>query len=157
MQTGGTYEVWISRDEMVDFLLYAASLEASVATRSKMSLTNEFRMLMARLEIPVSGWTCLRTGEMRQQIMLDGSGCIGGHCNSCNRARDASMAETHPCRCTRSRSPSWSWCASSSRQRERRSSCQPPSSQRVPFQPGPCRRWWESSVLWEAFWVKVRS
>ncbi len=32
-----TYEVWISLDEMVDFLLYAASLEASVATRSKMS------------------------------------------------------------------------------------------------------------------------
>jgi hypothetical protein len=44
-------------------LLYAASLEASVATRSKMSLTNEFRMDMARLEIPVSGWTCLRTGS----------------------------------------------------------------------------------------------
>ena len=35
-----TYEVWISRDEMVDFLLYAASLEASVATRSKMSEAN---------------------------------------------------------------------------------------------------------------------
>lgn len=50
-----TYEVWISRDEMVDFLLYAASLDASVATRSKMSLTKEFRMDMARLEIPVSG------------------------------------------------------------------------------------------------------
>jgi hypothetical protein len=33
-----TYEVWISRDEMVDFLLYAASLDASVATRSKMSV-----------------------------------------------------------------------------------------------------------------------
>ena len=31
-------EVWISRDEMVDFLLYAASLDASVATRSKMSI-----------------------------------------------------------------------------------------------------------------------
>jgi len=65
---------------MVDFLLYAASLEASVATRSKMSrrilayiqyvggrikyyipLTNEFRIDIARLEIPVSGWTCLRT------------------------------------------------------------------------------------------------
>lgn len=59
-------EVWISRDEMVDFLLYAASLEASVATRSKMSLTKEFRMDMARLEIPVSGWTCLRTGETRR-------------------------------------------------------------------------------------------
>jgi hypothetical protein len=60
-EVGKTYDVWISRDEMVDFLLYAASLEASVATRSKMSLTNEFRMDMARLEIPVSGWTCLRT------------------------------------------------------------------------------------------------
>ena len=34
-------EVWISRDEMVDFLLYEASLEASPAMRSKMSLTNE--------------------------------------------------------------------------------------------------------------------
>jgi len=33
-------EVWISREEMVDFLLYAASLEASVATRSKMSGLN---------------------------------------------------------------------------------------------------------------------
>lgn len=32
-----THDVWISRDEMVDFLLYAASLDASVATRSKMS------------------------------------------------------------------------------------------------------------------------
>lgn len=31
-------EVWISREEMVDFLLYAASLEASVATRSKISM-----------------------------------------------------------------------------------------------------------------------
>jgi hypothetical protein len=30
-------DVWISRDEMVDFLLYAASFEASVATRSKIS------------------------------------------------------------------------------------------------------------------------
>jgi hypothetical protein len=55
MKPEATYEVWISRDEMVDFLLYAASLEASVATRSKISLTNELRMLMARLEIPVSG------------------------------------------------------------------------------------------------------
>jgi hypothetical protein len=72
-----TYDVWISREEIVDFLLYAASLDASVATRSKISawseheqryeaeisspLTKEFRIDMARLEIPVSGWTCLRT------------------------------------------------------------------------------------------------
>jgi hypothetical protein len=33
----GTYDVWISREEMVDFLLYAASLDASVATLSKIS------------------------------------------------------------------------------------------------------------------------
>ena len=63
---------------MVDFLLYAASLEASVATRSKISgervstimrngirdpipLTKEFRMDIALLEIPVSGWTCFKT------------------------------------------------------------------------------------------------
>jgi hypothetical protein len=36
-----TYEVWISRDEMVDFLVYAASLLASVATRSKISEIGE--------------------------------------------------------------------------------------------------------------------
>ena len=64
---------------MVDFLLYAASLDASVATRSKISedrvnnlnvtntifvgipLTKEFRMDIARLEIPVSGCTCFKT------------------------------------------------------------------------------------------------
>lgn len=63
---------------MVDFLLYAASFDASVATRSKISvdrdqislglrskgplpLTKEFKMDMARFEIPVSGWTCFNT------------------------------------------------------------------------------------------------
>jgi len=59
---------------MVDFLEYDASsvntcqkralkrrvtivalLEASVAMRSKISLTNEFKMAIALLEIPVSG------------------------------------------------------------------------------------------------------
>jgi hypothetical protein len=35
--------VWISLDEMVDFLLYEASLEASPAILSKMSLTKELR------------------------------------------------------------------------------------------------------------------
>ena len=47
--------VWISRDEMVDFLLYLAKVEASRATRSKMSPTREFIMFMALEEIPVSG------------------------------------------------------------------------------------------------------
>lgn len=37
------------------------SLEASVAMRSKMSFTKEFKIAIALLEIPVSGWTCLRT------------------------------------------------------------------------------------------------
>lgn len=76
-------EVWISRDEIVLFLLYDASsnkrrlsarnmrvnadyrdlLEASVAIRSKISFTNEFKIAIALFEIPVSGWTCLRTEE----------------------------------------------------------------------------------------------
>ena len=71
-------DVCISRDEMVDFLEYAASsndgsdmmstkgckcdaLDASVAIRSKMSLTKELRMAIALLEIPVSGCTCFNT------------------------------------------------------------------------------------------------
>jgi hypothetical protein len=53
-------DVWISWEEIVDFLEYAASLEASVAMRSKISLTKLFWMVIALLEIPVSGWTCLR-------------------------------------------------------------------------------------------------
>lgn len=65
----------------MDFLLYAANLDASVATRSKISaynsqivslrtwisvplpLTKEFKMDMARFEIPVSGWTCFNTSK----------------------------------------------------------------------------------------------
>lgn len=39
-----------------------------MATRSKMSLTNEFKMDMARLEIPVSGWTCLRTATRQNRF-----------------------------------------------------------------------------------------
>lgn len=77
-------EVWISREEIVDFFEYDASsrqtptsasitspsdrqhiLEASVAIRSKISFTNELRMAIALLEIPVSGCTCLSTGPSR--------------------------------------------------------------------------------------------
>jgi hypothetical protein len=43
MRSRYTYEVWISLDEIVDFLLYAASLEASVATRSKISIEHVSR------------------------------------------------------------------------------------------------------------------
>ena len=42
-------------------------LDASVAMRSKMSFTKEFKMAMALFEIPVSGWTCLRTGHRHKQ------------------------------------------------------------------------------------------
>ena len=45
-------EVWISRDDRV---LFFTSLEASLATFSKRSLTNEFMMLMALEDTPVSG------------------------------------------------------------------------------------------------------
>ena len=48
-------EVWTSRDEMVDRPLWLLNLEASLAILSKMSLTNEFMILIALLEIPVSG------------------------------------------------------------------------------------------------------
>ena len=53
--------VWISRDEMVDFLFWRANREASDAILSKMSLTKEFMMLMALAEAPTSGWTCFKT------------------------------------------------------------------------------------------------
>ena len=43
-------EVWISREEMVDFLLYAASLLASVATRSKISERGIRKRLNERLD-----------------------------------------------------------------------------------------------------------
>ena len=52
---------WTSREERVCFLLYETSLEASPASLPKMSLMKEFMMDMDLLEIPVSGWTCLRT------------------------------------------------------------------------------------------------
>ena len=46
------------------------SLEASVAMRSKISLTKLFRMAIALLEIPVSGWTCLRTEARDEEILV---------------------------------------------------------------------------------------
>lgn len=54
-------EVWTSLDEIVDFLLWTESLEASPAILSKASLTKEFIMFIAFPEIPIFGWTCLRT------------------------------------------------------------------------------------------------
>ena len=45
----------------MDLLLYWASLLASPAMWPKRSLMNEFMMLMALEETPVSGCTCLRT------------------------------------------------------------------------------------------------
>jgi len=53
--------VCISRDVSVFVLLIFASLLASVASLSKMSLMNEFMMFMALLDIPVSECTCFRT------------------------------------------------------------------------------------------------
>ena len=52
--------VWTSPEEIVAFFLYLANLVASEATRSNISLTTEF-MFLALVQIPVSGWTCLRT------------------------------------------------------------------------------------------------
>ena len=52
---------WISLEDRVRLLLYLTSLELSAASLSKVSLIKEFIMFMAFLEIPISGWTYLRT------------------------------------------------------------------------------------------------
>ena len=52
---------WTSLDERVCLLLYLTSLDASKAIFSKISAMKEFMICMLLLEIPVSGWTCLRT------------------------------------------------------------------------------------------------
>jgi hypothetical protein len=49
------------------------SLEASVAMRSKISLT-KFKMAIALLEIPVSGWTYLRTEAREKEILVSKRG-----------------------------------------------------------------------------------
>ena len=53
--------VWISLEDKVAFLLYVASLPASPAMRSKISLMKEFMMDIPFLLIPVSGCTCFST------------------------------------------------------------------------------------------------
>lgn len=45
------------------------SLDASSAIRSKISLTKEFRIAIALLEMPVSGCTCLSTGKILGQLV----------------------------------------------------------------------------------------
>ncbi|KAM1255081.1 hypothetical protein ACFX2G_029953 [Malus domestica] len=50
--------VWSSWQVIVDFLLYLASLNESWVSLSKMSLIKMFMILMALLEILMSGWTC---------------------------------------------------------------------------------------------------
>ena len=42
-------------------VLFLTSLDASEATWSKRSLTKEFIMLIALVEMPTLGWTCLST------------------------------------------------------------------------------------------------
>lgn len=57
-------ELWLqsmSLDQVISKKEYW--LEASVAIRSKISLTKELRMAIALLEIPVSGCTCLSTAS----------------------------------------------------------------------------------------------
>ena len=53
--------VWTSLDERVCLLLYLTSFEASSEIFSKISAMKEFMICMDLLEIPTSGWTCLRT------------------------------------------------------------------------------------------------
>ena len=48
-------DVWISREERVAFLLNRANLDASIASLSKISLTNELRIEIPRLDMPMLG------------------------------------------------------------------------------------------------------
>ncbi len=64
---GVSSELWKLGEEML-LPKMGHVLDASVATRSKMSLTNELRMAMALLEIPVSGWTCFNTMTRQQAL-----------------------------------------------------------------------------------------
>ncbi|KAG5515350.1 hypothetical protein RHGRI_036408 [Rhododendron griersonianum] len=56
--------VCISREVIVGFLLYLASLDDSWASFSNISLMKLFMIPMALLEIPMSGWTCFSTLKM---------------------------------------------------------------------------------------------
>jgi hypothetical protein len=107
-------------------------------------LTKEFRMDMARLEIPVSGWTCLSTADDDASVRWNST------------ERDARITWiSYLCRCSWSRSLSGSCSSSSSRPTARRlSSFQLPSSRwRVLYQLGPCHQWTASSrQLWQACW-----
>ena len=118
----GTYEVWISREEMVDFLLYEASLEASPATRSKMSGQRVSHAWVRRAE----PWQ--PTVDKRVE---DGHGTVRNtrvrvdlleHCARASASegdRGKAQRLTHPCRCSWRTSPCAS-CACSSWARPRR-------------------------------------
>jgi len=138
----------------VDFLEYAANsvpfirmlvnhrvgkknyvLEASVAMRSKMSLTKEFKIAIALLEIPVSGCTCFSTNpfEFTNAIKLR-------------------PKSTHLCKCKTSTSPCGPCDASSFPQGHqqmawKRFSSQPLCPQSIWQEPWrlsrrePCQRW----------------
>jgi hypothetical protein len=58
------FAVCTSRDPRVFRSFISTSLAPSLAMRSKMSVTKEFMTNIALLEIPISGWTCLRTLKM---------------------------------------------------------------------------------------------
>jgi hypothetical protein len=121
------------------------SLDASVAIRSKISLTNEFKMAIALFEIPVSGCTCLSTVSHLELA-----------CPPSQRDH------THPYRCKRSMFLCEA-CGASSSARHRwlqplpswRSSLQPWSPQlswlvlSTQLTLGPCRQW-------KRVWVPLR-
>lgn len=83
------YEVWISREEMVDFLLYAASLEASVATRSKMS-ENALDKLFQRKN---KTYPMMLTVDERVQ---DGHGTVGNTSVGVDLLQDWKTADVSP-------------------------------------------------------------
>lgn len=53
-----------SGDALENVCYLLATRQMLGSQRTGIPLTKEFRIDMARLEIPVSGWTCLRTARM---------------------------------------------------------------------------------------------
>ena len=52
------------------YLMVPIRLDDGKKTKTNVPLTNEFRMDMARFEIPVSGWTCFKTIQ-DASVMID--------------------------------------------------------------------------------------
>lgn len=115
---------------------------------SRLPLTKELRIDMARFEIPVSGWTCFKTEKSWLVTYVEKHYMLG----IARKHFHDPKWKMYLCRCMTSRFLFGSYFASSSHRSEEPSSCQPPFFQLVLFLLGLCLLWRVSfRQLWEAF------